>query len=61
MRPWRLDETEKRLVGQRIGSPAVKAAVSVGFADARPLSRNAYKIKLARNATVRAIELAARA
>ena len=61
MRPWRLDETEKRLVGQRIGSPAVEAAVSVGFADARPLSRNAYKIKLARNATVRAIELAARA
>ena len=61
MRPWRLDETEKRLVGQRLRSPAVEAAVDVGFADARPLSRNAYKIKLARNATVRAIELAARA
>jgi xanthine dehydrogenase YagS FAD-binding subunit len=61
MRPWRLDETERRLVGQRLGSPAIDAAVDAGFADARPLSSNAYKIKLARNAALRAIELAARA
>lgn len=61
MRPWRLDETEKRLVGQRLGSAAVNAAVDAGFAEARPLSSNAYKIKLARNAALRAIELAARA
>ncbi len=60
MRPWRLDETEKRLVGQRLGSAAIEAAVDAGFADARPLSANAYKIKLARNAALRAIELAAR-
>jgi len=61
MRPWRLDETEKRLVGQRLGSPAIQSAVDAGFTDARPLSANAYKIKLARNAALRAIELAARA
>ena len=36
------------------------AAVDAGFADARPLSHNAYKITIARNATLRAIELAAR-
>lgn len=60
MRPWRLDETEKRLIGQRLGSPAVEAAIDAGFAEARPLSSNAYKIKLARNAALRAIELAAR-
>ena len=61
MRPWRLDETEKRLVGQRLGTPAVADAIDAGFADARPLSSNAYKIKLARNAALRAIETAARA
>jgi xanthine dehydrogenase YagS FAD-binding subunit len=61
MRPWRLDETERRLVGQRLNSPAIEAAVEAGFADARPLSSNAYKIKLARNAALRTIELAARA
>lgn len=61
MRPWRLYETEKRLAGQRLGSPAVAAAVEAGFSDARALSSNAYKIELARNATLRTIELAARA
>ena len=60
MRPWRLDETEARLAGRRLGSPAVEAAVDAGFAEARPLSSNAYKIKLARNAVLRTIELAAR-
>jgi xanthine dehydrogenase YagS FAD-binding subunit len=61
MRPWRLDETERRLAGQRLHSPAIEAAIDAGFADARPLSSNAYKIKLSRNAALRTIELAARA
>lgn len=61
MRPWRLDETERRLVGQALGSAAVEAAVDAGMAAARPLSSNAYKIALARNAALRAIELAAAA
>lgn len=61
MCPWRLYETERRIVGQRLEFAAVGAAVDAGFADARPLSRNAYKIKLARNVALRTIELAARA
>jgi xanthine dehydrogenase YagS FAD-binding subunit len=61
MRPWRLEETERLLAGQKLGSSAIEAAVDAGFADARPLSSNAYKIKLARNAALRTIELAARA
>ena len=60
MQPWRLEETERRLAGQKLGSPAIEAAVDAGFAEARPLSRNAYKIKLARNAALRTVELAAR-
>jgi xanthine dehydrogenase YagS FAD-binding subunit len=61
MRPWRLDETERRLIGLKLGSPELVVAVDIGFADARPLSRNGYKIRLARNAALRTIELAARA
>ncbi len=60
-RPWRLDETERRLVGTRIGTPEARAAVEAGFADARPLSHNAHKVPLARNAALRALELAGRA
>jgi xanthine dehydrogenase YagS FAD-binding subunit len=60
MRPWRLENTERLLVGQKLDSPAISAAVDAGFAQARPLSLNAYKIKLARNAARRTIELAAR-
>ena len=60
MRPWRLEVTERRLVGQRLGSSAVEGAVDAGFEEARPLSSNAYKIRLARNAALRTIELAAR-
>jgi xanthine dehydrogenase YagS FAD-binding subunit len=61
MRPWRLDATEHALVGKRLGSLDVAAAIDIGFRDARPLSSNAYKIKLARNAALRTIGLAARA
>ncbi|MFA3837944.1 FAD binding domain-containing protein [Streptomyces aureus] len=58
MRPWRLYESERALVGLRPGSPAVLDAVTAGFRDSRPLSSNAYKIPLARNTAMRALELA---
>ena len=61
MRPWRLDAAETQLVGRRLGTPAVIEAVDAGFVDARALSGNAYKIRLARNASLRAIDLAAEA
>jgi xanthine dehydrogenase YagS FAD-binding subunit len=60
MRPWRLDETERRLVGQRLGSAGMNAAVDAGLADARPLSRNGYKVVIARNTVLRTIDMAAR-
>ncbi len=59
-RPWRLDETERRLVGLKIGSPESRAAVEAGFADARPLSMNAYKVPMARNAVLRTLETVGR-
>jgi xanthine dehydrogenase YagS FAD-binding subunit len=60
MQPWRLEESEQRLTGLRLGSPQIAEAIDAGFAQARALSRNAYKIKLARNAALRTVELAAR-
>lgn len=59
-RPWRLDAAERDLVGKRVGSPEARQAVEIAFADARPLSHNAYKIPLARNATLRALDTAVR-
>ncbi|WP_226583659.1 FAD binding domain-containing protein [Acuticoccus sediminis] len=59
MRPWRLDAAEAALTGLDVASPALVEAVAEGFADARALSSNAWKITLARNAALRAIHLAA--
>jgi xanthine dehydrogenase YagS FAD-binding subunit len=61
MRPWRLVETERRLAGLRSDSPEIIQAVKAGFADARSLSMNRYKIRLAQNTAVRAIEMAVQA
>ncbi|MEV4320308.1 FAD binding domain-containing protein [Actinocrispum sp. NPDC049592] len=58
MRPWRLDATERLLVGHRIGSAAAQRAIEAGFADAKPLPGNEYKITLARNAVARALRQA---
>ena len=59
LRPWRLEQAERDLVGLRAGSPEAAAAVTASFGAARPLASNAYKIPLARNTALRALELAA--
>ncbi|MFD7496634.1 FAD binding domain-containing protein [Streptomyces sp. NPDC059832] len=58
LRPWRLYDAEQALVGLRPGSPAARDAVTSGFSASRPLSSNAYKIPLARNTALRALDLA---
>ena len=60
MRPWRLDQAEHDLIGLRAGSPEAAEAVTAAFGAARPLALNAYKVPLARNTAIRALELAAR-
>ena len=58
-RPWRLRAAEAALAGAVPGdATALRAAVEVGFAEARPLAHNAYKVVLARNAVLRALRLA---
>jgi xanthine dehydrogenase YagS FAD-binding subunit len=58
MKPWRLDQAEQLLAGMRIGSPEMSESVKAAFADARPLPDSEYKVPLAQNAVLRAIEKA---
>jgi xanthine dehydrogenase YagS FAD-binding subunit len=60
MKPWRLEAAERLLAGTRIGSPEMGNCVKAGFAEARPLPDSEYKVPLAQNAVLRAIEEAAR-
>jgi Aerobic-type carbon monoxide dehydrogenase, middle subunit CoxM/CutM homologs len=57
-RPWRLLAAERSLAGLCTDSAAIPAAVEESLADARPLSRNGYKITLARNLVLRALRVA---
>jgi xanthine dehydrogenase YagS FAD-binding subunit len=60
-RPWRLSAAEDRLAGiKATDRDGLRNALEASFAEARALAHNAYKIPLARNAALRAIETAAR-
>ncbi|MER9679471.1 xanthine dehydrogenase family protein subunit M [Mesorhizobium sp. M0184] len=61
LRPWRLSAAEEQLASADVGDrEALSTAIEQSFAEARPLSQNAYKIELAKTAALRAIERAAR-
>lgn len=60
MKPWRLEPTERLLAGMRIGSSEMGESVKAAFDEARPLPDSEYKVPLAQNAVLRAIEKAAR-
>ncbi|MEV0276584.1 xanthine dehydrogenase family protein subunit M [Streptomyces sp. NPDC050610] len=60
-RPWRLTAAEEALRGTALAdNDALRAAVAISFADARPLPGNGYKVQLAQRAAVRALRDAAR-
>jgi xanthine dehydrogenase YagS FAD-binding subunit len=60
MKPWRLEPAERLLAGMRIGSDEIAKSVKAAFAEARPVPGSRYKVPLAQNAVLRAIEEAAR-
>jgi xanthine dehydrogenase YagS FAD-binding subunit len=53
-RPWLLGGIESALVGQPLTEVRLAAAIDGLLEEARPLSGNGYKVRLARNAAVRA-------
>ena len=60
-KPWRLGEAERSLAGVSAANQAeIRGIIDASFSHATPLTHNAYKIVLAKNATERAITLAAR-
>jgi xanthine dehydrogenase YagS FAD-binding subunit len=46
--PWRVEEAEKILQGQKFSEGLARAAGEAVMADARPLRNNEYKIELAK-------------
>lgn len=54
-KPWRARAAEEVLVGDRLDAAAITAAGAVAVRDARPLRDNAFKVRLAERAVVRAL------
>jgi len=57
--PWRSLEAEQALVGQSVSDATAQRAADAALKDAKPLSRNSYKVQLARVAVKRALLKAA--
>jgi xanthine dehydrogenase YagS FAD-binding subunit len=54
-RPWRLAGAEAELPGTPLTREALTPVIERAMADAAPLPDNAYKVRMARNAAVRAL------
>jgi xanthine dehydrogenase YagS FAD-binding subunit len=54
--PVRAEAAEKILTGSPLTDENIRAAADAAVSGARPLSRNAYKVELARAAVRRALE-----
>lgn len=53
--PWRVPEAERVLAGRRVTAEVAREAAAVAVADARPLSKNAYKVPLTRAVVERTV------
>ena len=60
-KPWRKDDAEARLRGQRANEKAFAEAAGLLLSGAKGFEHNAFKIGLAHRATIRALTQAARA
>ena len=57
--PWRASGAEKALAGKKLDERSAAAASEAAVADAKPMSGNAYKVALVREAVRRALLAAA--
>ncbi|WP_122413734.1 FAD binding domain-containing protein [Pseudomonas viridiflava] len=58
-KPWRDKQIERLLIGKPATRESFAAAADAMLADAQPLEHNAFKVKLARRAIIRALSDAA--
>ena len=54
--PWRLHRSEAALIGGAATPEAFRAAAELAVEGAEPLTKNGFKVKLLRNAVVRALQ-----
>ena len=59
LKPWRAQEAEALLAGERPGEAVFRRAADAAMAGAKPSGDNAFKIELARRIVTRAFALAA--
>jgi xanthine dehydrogenase YagS FAD-binding subunit len=57
--PWRAQQAESVLAGQRLDTTAMRAGADAAFTDARPHHDNAFKIALGKQTLIRALTQAA--
>lgn len=58
-KPWRLFAAEKLLIGKPVSTISFRQAAAIAMQDAKAYEHNAFKLKLAPNAIVEALEKAA--
>ncbi len=59
--PWAAEQADQALAGKAITAESAEEAAKVAVADAKPLSQNGYKVRLARVAVKRALLAAVKA
>jgi xanthine dehydrogenase YagS FAD-binding subunit len=57
--PWRAHEAEALLKGKRLDEATLNAAADKAFAQAKPMTHNAFKVELGKRTMVRALRQAA--
>jgi xanthine dehydrogenase YagS FAD-binding subunit len=57
--PWRSEDAERALAGKPLNESTAAAAAEAAVRNAQPLSRNGYKVQIAKTAVKRAILQAA--
>ncbi|SDJ18135.1 xanthine dehydrogenase YagS FAD-binding subunit [Paraburkholderia steynii] len=58
-KPWRATAAEQMIAGKPLDNATLKNAAAAALNDAKPLHDNAFKVRLAQNAIVRAVNQAA--
>ncbi len=60
-KPWRLSAAERAIVGVSLDDgDRLTSAIAMSFAEAKPLTHNAFKVELAQRAALRALRTAGR-
>ncbi|MEO6529046.1 MAG: FAD binding domain-containing protein, partial [Gemmatimonadaceae bacterium] len=57
-KPWRMIEAERALVGASVTEESIRSAATVALHDAKPQSKNGFKVELAKRCLSQALRIA---